>query len=426
MEAIIALILIALAIYVIVKFVIPAVVAISGIAAVIIAGIAVLVGFYSAVSNYFSAIRHNLNFLHWEWEKDDEPARRSYFFGPGYAQLGATIKNAFELNAASGEKISTTGKSFKGDSTGIWGGVKSIGGFIYTVVGYICVYVIGMFLCAVLGLIHGSITTVVMILTYVIFTIVWIIDRIYLLKNKIRSDCPTCHSRFLIPTFMCPDCGAMHKKLVPGPYGIWKHKCSCGKKIPSTFLNGRSKLDAYCPDCGSPLVASDARPIVFQLVGGSKAGKTVYLSAFFHEYLQKLSTNRNLELTIADQYRPYFDELEEWYSGVDCPATAQLNSQMYPVIIDSSLGVKRQFSIYDIAGEMFDGFTADSEVQQQQFHYCNGLLFLIDPFSSGDLRMNKINAGEDVSDFSDMAGGGCDQLYQLPYPYRSCKSKLPL
>ena len=67
MEAIIALILIALAIYVIVKFVIPAVVAISGIAAVIIAGIAVLVGFCSAVSNYFSAIRHNLNFLHWEW-----------------------------------------------------------------------------------------------------------------------------------------------------------------------------------------------------------------------------------------------------------------------------------------------------------------------------------------------------------------------
>ena len=62
----------------------------------------------------------------------------------------------------------------------------------------------------------------VVLAIYVIFTIVWIIDRIYLLKNKIRSDCPTCHSRFLIPTFMCPDCGAMHKKLVPGPYGIWK------------------------------------------------------------------------------------------------------------------------------------------------------------------------------------------------------------
>lgn len=403
MEVIIGLILIALAIYILVTFVIPVVIAMSGIAAVIIAGIAVLVGFFSAVTNYFSAIRNNLNFLHWEWEKDDEPARRSYFFGPGYAQLFATIKNAFALNAASGGKIRATGSSFKGTSTGIFRGIKAIGGFIYTVVGYVCVYVIGTILCAILGLIHGSITTVFMILTYIIFTIVWIIDRIYLLKNKIRSDCPTCHSRFLIPTFMCPDCGAMHKKLVPGPYGIWKHKCTCGKKIPATFLNGRSKLDAFCPDCSSPLVASDARPIVFQLIGGSKAGKTVYLSAFFHEYLKKLSNNRNLEFTITDEYRPYFEELEEWYNGVDCPATAQLNSQMYPLLIDSSLGVKRQFSIYDIAGEMFDGFTADSEVQQQQFHYCDGLLFLIDPFSSGDLRTNKINAGEDVSDFSDMA-----------------------
>lgn len=403
MEVIIGIILVVLAINLVVKYVIPAIVAVSGIAAVIIAGVAVIVGFISAVSNYFSAIKNNLNFLHWEWEKDDEPARRSYFFGPGYAQLFATIKSAFELNAASGSKISATGKNIEGVSTGIWGAAKAIGGFIYTVVGYICVYVIGMILCAVLGLIHGSITTVFMILSYVIFTIVWIIDRIYLLKNKIRSDCPTCHSRFLIPTFMCPDCGAMHKKLVPGPYGIWKHKCTCGKKIPATFLNGRSKLEAFCPDCGSPLVASDARPVVFQLVGGSKAGKTVYLSAFFHEYLQKLSSNKNLEFTITDQYQPFFDELEEWYNGIDCPATAQLNSQMYPLLIDSSLGVKRQFSIYDIAGEMFDGFTADTEIQQQQFHYCDGLLFLIDPFSSGNLRTNKINAGEDISDFSDMA-----------------------
>ena len=129
----------------------------------------------------------------------------------------------------------------------------------------------------------------------------------------------------------------------------------------------------------------------------------MYLSAFFHEYLQKLSSNKNLEFTITDQYQPFFDELEEWYNGIDCPATAQLNSQMYPLLIDSSLGVKRQFSIYDIAGEMFDGFTADTEIQQQQFHYCDGLLFLIDPFSSGNLRTNKINAGEDISDFSDMA-----------------------
>lgn len=403
MEYVIMLILAGLAIYVFVKYILPVIAAAGGIAAIVIAAIAVLVGLFSALKNYFSAIKKNMNFIHWEWEKSDEPARRSYFFGPGYKQLIETIKDAFSANADTGLDIEVTGDSIRGDSTGIWGFCRAIGKIIYIVLGYISVYVVGTLLCITLGLIHGTITTFFMLLTYIIFSVVWIIDRLYLVKNKIRADCPTCHSRFLIPTFMCPDCGAMHKKLVPGSYGIWKHKCTCGKKLPATFLNGRSKLDAFCPDCGSPLVASDARPIVFQLIGGSKAGKTVYLSAFFHEYLQKLSSNRNLEFAIADQYRPYFDELEEWYNGVDCPATAQLNSQMYPILIDSSLRVKRQFSIYDIAGEMFDGFTADSEVQQQQFHYCDGLLFLIDPFSSGDLRINKINAGEDVSDFSDMA-----------------------
>lgn len=401
-ELILAIVVIYLAYLLIVKILIPVGAVLGGIALIIVSIVAVAVGFCTALSNYFKAVRRNINFRNWDWEKDNEPAKRSYFFGPGYNQLTGTIKTAFELNSLSGKKVSATAKGFKGTSDGVWGGIKSIFGVIYLIIADICIYVIGTTLCAVFGLLHGAVTTIVMVLTYVIFTFVWIIDRLYLLKNKIRSDCPICHSRFLIPTFKCPNCDEMHKKLVPGPYGIWKHRCLCGHKIPSTFLNGRSKLEAFCPDCGSPLVASDARQVVFQLIGGSKSGKTVFLSAFFHEYLNKLRSNRNLEIEISIQYQPYFDELEEWYSGIDCPATAQLNSQMYPLLINSSLGVKRQFSIYDIAGEMFDGFTADSEILQQQFHYCDGLLFLIDPFSSGNLREDRINSGEDMSDFSDM------------------------
>ncbi len=406
MVEIIELLLVLLAIYLIylfiVKIVIPVCTVLGSIVLVVVSLIAVAVGFFSAVTNYFRAVRENINFRDWDWEKDDEPAKRSYFFGPGYAQLIGTIKTAFELNYWSGVKVSETAKEFRGDSDGVWGVIKAIISVIYLVIADICIYVIGTALCAVFGLIHGTVTTVVMVLTYIVFTIVWSIDRLYLLKNKIRSDCPVCHKRFLIPTFMCPSCGRMHKKLVPGPYGIWKHKCTCGQKIPSTFLNGRSRLEAYCPECGAPLVASDARQVVFQLIGGSKAGKTVFLSAYFHEYLERLKRNREIRVEISDRYKPFFDELEGWYRGVDCPATAQLNSQMYPLLINSSLGVRRQFSIYDIAGEMFDGFTADSQVLQQQFHYCNGLLFLVDPFSSGSLREDRINSGEDISDFSNM------------------------
>lgn len=401
-ELVASILMIYLIYLLVVKVLIPVGTFVGGTALLGISGIAVLVGFVSAFVNYFIAVYRNINFLNWEWKKDDEPAKRSYFFGPGYAQLSGTIKTAFELNFISGQKVSETVKKFKGDSDGIWGGIKLVGGIIYLIIADICIYLIGTILCAVFGLVHGAITTIVMILIYIIFSVVWIIDRLYLLKKKIRSDCPACHSRFLVPTFNCPTCGVSHRKLVPGPYGIWKHRCTCGEKIPSTFMNGRSRLDAYCPDCKSLLVASDARPIVFQLIGGSKSGKTVFLSAYFHQFFEKLERNKNLEFEISDQFQPFFDELEEWYSGMECPSTAQLNSQMYPLIINSTLGVKRQFSIYDIAGEMFDGFTAEREIQQRQFRYCNGFLFLLDPFCSGDLRGNRSNAGDYVTDFSDV------------------------
>lgn len=393
MGYVIAGILIVIVVILFIVFVLPVIAAGAGIAAATVASVAV-------IKNYIIAIVEEMNFIHWTWEKATEPAKRSYFFGPGYVQLGRTISKAFELNAESGEKVSKTASSLRGDS-GWWGAIKSIVATIYQVVAFLCIYVLGMLLCIVLGLIHGTITTVVMLCSYVIFTIVWLIDRIYLLKNKIRSDCPHCHSRYLIPHYVCPQCGVTHKKLVPGPYGIWKRKCECGYKLPSTFFNGRPKLDSFCPDCGSPIVASNVRPIVFQLVGGSNAGKTVFLSAFFHKYFEKMR-EKGLTTTVTDQYQPYFDDLEYWYSGAECPATAQLNSQMYPVLVDSNLSVKRQLSIYDIAGEMFDGYTAESEIQQQQLNYCDGLLFLLDPFSSGNLREDRIASGHDMSDFSNM------------------------
>ncbi|MGO4947210.1 hypothetical protein ACTQ50_12580 [Blautia sp. Sow4_E7] len=93
------------------------------------------------------------------------------------------MQRRVEYNSASGEKVSNTAKGFKGDSDGIWGGIKSLFGIIYLIIADICIYVIGTILCTVFGLTHGAITTMVMILTYIVFTIVWLIDRMYLLKK---------------------------------------------------------------------------------------------------------------------------------------------------------------------------------------------------------------------------------------------------
>lgn len=383
-----------------VTVVIPLVTAVASIALAVVVAAAFLVGAFFAIKNYAIAISKNLNFVHWVWEKGDEPARRSYFFGPGYLQLRDTVCEAFRLLGDSALRIKSWADKMNAGFDSVLEGAMTVGGFIFKVCGYICVYGIGTLLGAALALIHGSVTTLVMVGTYVIFTIVWLIDRLYLLKNKITTICPICKERSTIPVFEC-SCGRKHRRLIPGPYGIWHHRCECGKKLPSTFLNGRSSLVASCPHCDSNVVASDARPVVFQLVGGIKSGKTVYLSAFFHEFMKKIRSNNGLEVTVTEEYQPLFDELEDWYSGSYCPATTQLNSQMYPMMI-SGLGVKRQFSIFDIAGEMFDGIAADGELAQHQFTYCDGLLFMIDPFSNGVLRMNRETANQDISDFSDM------------------------
>lgn len=91
-ELIIGIILIYLAYLLIVKVIIPIGAVVGGVALIAVSVVAVFVGFCTAFANYFKAVRENINFRNWDWEKDDEPAKRSYFFGPGYAQLTGTVK----------------------------------------------------------------------------------------------------------------------------------------------------------------------------------------------------------------------------------------------------------------------------------------------------------------------------------------------
>jgi len=341
------------------------------------------IGLFRGFVNYISAFRVYFKPRDPGWDNGEEPAMRSFFFGPGYKQLKDTVKMALKANIEFGKTVT--------------------GPKLYTMVAKVGSWGFAWIPSVILFLVQGIIVTVGMLVIFSLFCIAKLIDSTYLSINRILSDCPICHGRFFVPAFQCPSCGAMHKKLVPNSYGIWRHRCQCGNYLPAMFLNGRSKkLEAFCPDCGSSLLASDVRPVVFQLIGGTGSGKSIYLSAFFHEFLNKLNLCPTLHYTITEEYKPFFADLEEWYGGAECPATAQMNSQMYPILIQGAAGARRQFSIYDIAGEMFDGVKAGSEVLQQQYQYCDGLLFLVDPFSSGELRANRLDKGEDLSDFSDM------------------------
>ena len=240
-----------------------------------------------------------------------------------------------------------------------------------------------------------------------VFIVAWVVDRIYLIIRKIAQPCGNCQSKSTILHYECPNCGRIHKHLVSGPYGVFKHKCKCGKKLPCTFFNGRAiKAKPICPCCGNYIKGAGTRPFMIQMIGGSNSGKTVFISAFYHEFLEKVKKSSYIDYEVDKDDENLFVDLEDWYMGVPCESTKRMNSQMYPVqLYSNQLDVARKFILYDIAGEMFNSGKADAEINQKQFHYCNGIVFILDPFSNNSYRKEMEQSGEQLPQYSDIESG---------------------
>lgn len=409
MEIIIYLVLIYLA-YLAIRWFIVSVIAPIGKWVIIGASVAGLViGAFVALKCYIQSIIANKNpYEYYEdtsKKKQEFAKRRSYFFGPGLAQLKKTV-----IEAWSGIKDSVIAIADKREDIPdltdmivvhqlLW-----IVSWLFFIVAVLTVGVLGGAITIGLGLLHATILFVVMAVIYVLFSVTWLIDRIYLQRKSIKASCPYCQNRSVIPMFQCPGCGNMHTKLVPGPYGIWHRTCTCGEKLPTTFLMGRSKLKAYCPNCGNELAASDVQQFSISLVGGTSSGKTVMLTSFFHDFFKLLDKNKDIYYEIPQMHVDMFDNLEEWFNGAYCdPTRRSETAEMYSLLLNSgSLDFRKQFSVYDIAGEAFDDPKMESMLPMYQLRDSNGMIMVIDPLSSGEVRRQVAEDGGDTNNFSNV------------------------
>ncbi|GHV94006.1 hypothetical protein AGMMS50293_03260 [Spirochaetia bacterium] len=164
--------------------------------------------------------------------------------------------------------------------------------------------------------------------------------------------------------------------------------------LPSTFLNGRSKLEAHCPYCDHVLPTSNARNFAIQLVGGTKSGKTTFLASFLHEYREEIKKNKRIGVKLHPETE--FDEMERWYSQGFAESTSAMNANTYSIVHTWKRSqFSHQFSIYDIAGEVFSSESASRK--QEQYRYCEGLIVVADPFSSRSVRLLYENKHEGKS-----------------------------
>ena len=160
-----------------------------------------------------------------------QPARKSYFFEKGYQDMAATIKGAWARNGASIQRYRDhlNGLGDKGVTARVFLAIANI-------LAMAAVVVCGSLITAAITLVNVLVLVVFMAVLYLGFTAIWAVDRLYLVHKRIFTACHECKKKSLIPTYLCPRCGAKHTNLTPGVYGILRRTCSCGEKLPTTFF----------------------------------------------------------------------------------------------------------------------------------------------------------------------------------------------
>jgi hypothetical protein len=140
---------------------------------------------------------------------------------------------------------------------------------------------------AVLGLAAIAITQVVLLVAVCVALITMAgglaaCEHATRIWNRIRLSCPygPCSKPISLPEYVCPGCKSVHRHLVPGFAGVFRHVCRCGTSLPTAVLIGRYRLAAQCPHCQTRLPSRAGRVTVVELpfVGGTAAGKSTLLN----------------------------------------------------------------------------------------------------------------------------------------------------
>lgn len=329
-----------------------------------------------------------------------QPAKKSYFFDKGYRDMGNTIKGAWTRNMAS--------ISHYRDNLGDLGDKGAVGKLFFGIVNIlamVAVIICGSIITAVITLANIAVLVVFMGIVYIGFSAIWLLDRLYLIRKKIFTACHECKEKSLIPTYICPKCGAKHTNLTPGVYGILHRQCNCGEKLPVTFFNGRKNLTAECPACGHRLMDRESRPICIPVVGGRSVGKTAFITAFSREFIEQVAPQKGLDIEFYNaQKESIYQEITRDYAAGSTRMTARpkdvhaASSVSFSFFVKNpALSPERLVHIYDIAGEIFTD-NSENEIQKQ-YEYCQGVVLIIDPFSIPSVRYKyeELLSPEDVA-----------------------------
>lgn len=355
-----------------------------------------------------------------------QPAKINYFFRAGYIELWGTIKDTFcnlggdivdaweDLACGWSEfwgsffaaLASIFSFDFEFDWEEIWESIKGICHFAFALGKLVFLLIVTTSLCAFLSLAHILILMTIMLIVYALFMLLLLSDKIFRMFKHISSNCSNCQNKFGLPIYVCPGCGVRHDKLCPSKYGIWKRTCECGERIPTTFFNGRGKLEAHCPHCDLNIKDGGMhRVISIPVVGGASAGKTCLI----HQALARLEETAG-DYSLEYEYSPnangmddYEDNMNSLNNGRLPDKTSEMRLKYYQFYLQpANVAVKKQISLCDVGGEVY----SDSQALGEQIGYkhADGFLLVMDPLSIDGYKRELVKGGVDINAY----GGSAD------------------
>jgi TonB family protein len=257
-------------------------------------------------------------------------------------------------------------------------------GFVYMAAAA-SVVLFGTLFFVIASAIHITVLLIFFGLIYVTFTLVYLSERIYLFINEFSAVCPYCHEKSFLPEYYCDNakCGNIHRRLIPSSYGIFRHTCTCGQKLPATFFLNRSRLQARCGLCTKllPPEILRSRKLFVAIMGGPSVGKSSYLSSAIWRLIEKklpeLGFSHNfIEAHNESDYENVRISMEK---GRPPAKTVDTLPTAFNIMLTKGRWIKRLLYLYDPAGEAY------AEVENlvlHKFHgYLSGCIFLVDPFS---------------------------------------------
>lgn len=211
------------------------------------------------------------------------------------------------------------------------------------------------------------------------------LDFLYRKIKKLSNGCPNCQTKFDLPVYKCPSCGREQTRLIPSKYGILKRECLCGYKMPTTFLNGRQKLDAICPNCSQDLSGGAHTEVWIPVIGGPSSGKTCYINMAISE----ISDNIPNKFDLSFKYHAQGDDMYEdnkniMEQGMLPQKTSDTTLKYYQFYLNNNKESTGNFiSLCDVAGEVY---AEGKQFSQGGFKQADAFIVVVDPLSFSDYR----------------------------------------